>query len=175
MALALEAKKTIVEEVHKVASDAYSVIGAEYSGIPVQKMTELRNKARSAGVHLRVVRNTLARRAVENTNLECIKNELAGQLVLAFSSEEPGSAAKVISDFGKDNKALKVKIVAISGQLLEVSDIDRLAKMPTYDQSISMLMAVMLAPVEKLARTLNEPHAKLVRTFAALKDKKEQE
>jgi large subunit ribosomal protein L10 len=136
-------------------------------------MTELRAKARESGVYLRVVKNTLARRAVEGTEFECMQEGMVGPLVLAFSMEDPGAAARVMKDFAKDNKALEVKLVSIGGQLLGAGDLERLASMPTKDQAISMLMALMKAPVEKLARTINEVPGKLVRTVAAIRDQKQ--
>ena len=102
-----------------------------------------------------------------------MKEGMVGPLVLAFSQSDPGSAARVMKDFAKENKQLEVKLISIGGKLLPLSDIEVLAKMPTYEQSISMLMAVMKAPVEKLARTLNEVPGKLVRTVAAIRDAKE--
>jgi len=168
-----EQKKAVVAEVSEVAGSAYSAVAAEYSGLTVEQMTELRVKAREAGVYLRVVKNTLARRAVEGTEFECMKEGLTGPLVLAFSQEDPGSAARVIKDFAKDHDKLVVKLVSIGGKLLDASELETLAKMPTYDQAISMLMAVMKAPVEKLARTVNEVPGKLVRTVAAIRDAKE--
>lgn len=173
MALNLEQKKAIVAEVADVASSAYSAIAAEYRGLSVGQMTELRKQARNNGVYLRVIKNTLARRAVENTEFECMSEGLTGPLVLAFSQEDPGAAARVIKDFVKANKALEVKLVAIGGKLLGPEDLETLAKMPTYEQAISMLMSVMKAPVQKLAATLNEVPSKLVRTIAAIRDAKE--
>jgi large subunit ribosomal protein L10 len=171
--LNLEEKKAVVAEVAEVAGSAYSAIAAEYSGLTVGEMTELRAKARESGVYLRVVKNKLARRAFEGTDFACMADGLVGQLVLAFSQEDPGSAARVIKDFSKEHDKLVVKLVSIGGKLLAASDVDALAKMPTYDQAISMLMAVMKAPVEKLARTMNEVPGKLVRTVAAVRDAKE--
>lgn len=173
MALNLEQKKSIVAEVAEVAATAHSAIGAEYNGLSAAQMTELRAKAREQGVYLRVVKNTLARRAVEGTEFECLKDGLTGPLILAFSLEDPGSAARVLKDFVKANEKLQVKLVAIGGQLLPGSELDRLAKMPTKEQAISLLMAVMKAPTEKLARTLNEVPGKLVRTVAAIRDAKQ--
>jgi large subunit ribosomal protein L10 len=173
MALRLEDKKAIVAEVAEVAKSAYSAVAAEYRGLSVAEMTELRSKAREGGVYLRVVRNTLARRAVENTDFACMQDNLVGPLVLAFSREEPGAAARVIKDFAKDHKKLEVKAVSVSGKLLPASELETLAKMPTYDQAISILMSVMKAPISKFVRTLAEPHAKLVRTVAAVRDQKE--
>jgi len=171
--LNIEQKKAVVAEVAEVASTAYSAIAAEYRGLTVGEMTELRAKAREAGVYVRVVKNSLARRAVENTDFDCMKEELTGPLVIAFSQEDPGAAARVIKDFAKDHSKLVVKVISIGGKLLAVSDLEALSKMPTYEQAVSMLMAVMKAPVEKLARTINEVPGKLVRTVAAIRDAKE--
>ena len=173
MALNRAQKETIVAEVAEVAATAHSAIAAEYCGLTVEDMTQLRVEARKAGVYLRVVKNTLARRAVEETEFACMQEGLTGPLVLAFSQEDPGAAARVINDFSKDHEKLVVKLVSIGGKLLEPSDIETLAKMPTYDQAISLLMAVMKAPVEKLTRTINEVPSKLVRTVAAIRDAKE--
>ncbi|HIP53402.1 MAG TPA: 50S ribosomal protein L10 [Chromatiales bacterium] len=173
MALSLAQKQVIVAEVAEVASNAYSAIAAEYRGLSVEEMTELRAEARKAGVYLRVVKNTLARRAVEGTDYACMQEGFVGPLLLAFSQEDPGAAARVINDFTKEHDELIVKMVALGGKLLEPGDIGALAKMPTYDEAVSMLMAVMKAPVEKLARTVNEVPGKLVRTVAAIRDAKD--
>ena len=173
MALNFEQKQAIVAEVAEVARTAHSVVAAEYRGITVDQMTDLRVQARNNGVYLRVVKNTLARRAVKDTEFECMVDGLTGPLVLAFSQEDPGSAARVIKDFAKENDRLKVTLVSIGGQMLAASELETLAKMPTYDQAISMLMSVMKAPVQKLAATMNEVPGKLVRTIAAIRDAKE--
>jgi len=152
VALNLDQKKAVVAEVAEVAANAHSAIAAEYIGLTVGDMTALRVKAREENVYLRVVKNTLARRAFEGTDFECMSDAMVGPLVLAFSQEDPGAAARVISDFAKENDKLVVKLVSISGQLLDAGEIKRLASMPTRDQAISMLMSVMNAPVEKLAR-----------------------
>lgn len=172
MALNLEQKKAVVAEVAAVAASAHSIIAAEYKGITVEAMTALRAKARKDKVYVRVVKNTLARRAFEGTAFECMSDALAGPLVLAFSQEDPGAAARVITEFVKGNDKLVVKLVSIGGKLLAAEDIKRLAEMPTKDQAISMLMSVMNAPITKLARTLNEVPGKLVRTVAAVRDQK---
>jgi len=174
VALSLEEKKAVVAEVSEVAANAHSVIAAEYTGIDVTQMTELRAKAREASVYVRVVKNTLARRALEGTDFACMNDSLTGPLVLAFSQEDPGAAARVISDFSKGNDKLVVKLVSIGGKLLDAGDIKRLANMPTKDQAISMLMSVMNAPVTKLARTFKEVPAKLTRAVAAVRDQKQQ-
>ncbi|MGI9227628.1 MAG: 50S ribosomal protein L10 [Gammaproteobacteria bacterium] len=175
MALRLEEKKAIVSEVAQVATDAHSAIAAEYRGLSVDELTELRSKARQQGVYLKVVKNTLAKRALEGTPYECMRDSLVGPLMLAFSQEDPGSAARLVKDFSKENDLLAVKVISIDGELLEASELARLAKLPTKEQAISMMMAVMKAPVEKFVRTLAEPHAKLVRTVAAVRDQKQAE
>lgn len=173
MSLTLDEKKAVVAEVSEVAAVAHSAVAAEYRGLTVGDMTELRAKARGEGVYLRVVKNTLARRAVQGTDFECMSEGFVGPLVLAFSQEDPGSAARVIKSFAKEHDQLVVKLVSVGGQLLGPSDLDRLASMPTRDQAISMLMAVMRAPLDKFARTLNEVPGKLVRTVAAVRDQKQ--
>ncbi|MEW5058005.1 50S ribosomal protein L10, partial [Cycloclasticus sp. 46_83_sub15_T18] len=173
MPLNLEQKEAVVAEVAEVAAKAFSVVAAEYRGLTVGEMTELREKARETGVYLRVVKNTLVRKAVENTEFECIQDALAGPLIVAFSMEDPGSAARLVKDFSKDHDKLATQFVSVGGQLLAASELERLSKLPTKDQAISMLMSVMKAPVEKLVRTLAEPHAKLVRTVDAVREQKQ--
>ena len=173
MALNYAQKQAVVAEVAEVASKAYSAVAAEYRGLTVEEMTELRAEARKAGVYLRVVKNTLARRAVEGTDFACMQDGLTGPLILAFSQQDPGAAARVIKDFAKGHEKLEVRLVSIGGKMLAPEEITTLATMPTYDEAISQLMSVMQAPVAKLARTLNEVPGKLVRTLAAVRDAKE--
>jgi large subunit ribosomal protein L10 len=173
MPLNLEQKQTVIAEVAEVAASAMSVVAAEYRGLTVVEMTELREKARQSGVYLRVVKNTLVRKAVENTEFDCIQGALVGPLVMAFSMEDPGCAARLVKDFSKDHNKLETKFVSVGGQLLEASELERLSKLPTKDQAISMLMSVMKAPVEKFVRTLAEPHAQLVRVVDAVRIQKE--
>ncbi len=172
MPLRLADKQAIVAEVAEVAANAYSAVTAEYRGMTVAEMTDLRVQARKNGVYLRVVRNTLARRAVAETEFECLNETLTGPVVLAFSQEDPGAAARVIKEFIKTNKKLLVKSVAIGGQLYSADELERVSKMPTRDEALSMLMSVMKAPISKFVRTMAEPHAKLVRTVAAIRDSK---
>ncbi|ACL73413.1 50S ribosomal protein L10 [Thioalkalivibrio sulfidiphilus HL-EbGr7] len=173
MPLNLEDKKAIVSEVAAVAASAHSAVAAEYRGLTVTEMTELRAKARQSNVYLRVVKNSLARRAVEGTDFACMQEGLVGPLVLAFSQDDPGAAARLVKDFAKEHKKLEVKLVSVGGQLLGPGELERLASMPTRDQAISLLMAVMKAPLDKFARTLNEVPGKLVRTVAAIRDQKQ--
>lgn len=172
MALNLEQKQAVVAEVAQIAASAHSVVAAEYRGLTVEQMTSLRVKARTSGVYLRVIKNTLAKRAVDGTDFECMREGMVGPLVYAFSQDDPGSAARVFRDFGKDNENLVVKLVALGGQLLGPDALKRIADLPTRDQAISLLMATMRAPLDKFARTLNEVPGKLVRTLAAVKDSK---
>lgn len=174
MTLRLDGKKAIVAEVAEVARQSTSVIAAEYSGLTVPQLTELRDKARASGVYMKVIRNTLARRAFEGTKFACMDSALIGPLVLAFSKDEPGAAARVFRDYAKKWEKLEVKALSIDGQLLPGSDLNRLASLPTRDEAIAQLMSVMLAPITKLVRTMAEPHAKLVRTIAAIRDQKQQ-
>lgn len=173
MALRLDGKKAIVAEVAEVAKQAISLVAAQYSGLTVAQLSELRKKAREAGVYMRVVRNTLARRAFEGTKFACMDPALVGPLVLAFSKDEPGAAARVFKDYVKKWEKLEVKALSIDGQLLPGSDLNRLASLPTRDEAIAQLMSVMQAPIVKLVRTLAEPHGKLVRTIAAIRDQKQ--
>jgi large subunit ribosomal protein L10 len=170
MALNIEQKKAVVAEVANAANNALAAVAAEYRGLTVEEMTELRAKAREGGVFLRVAKNTLVRRAVEGTEFECIQDSLTGPLLLAFSMEDPGAAARLVKDYAKSHDHLVAKLVAVGGQAYDASELDRLASLPTYDQAIAILMGVMKAPVEKFVRTLVEPHTKLVRTFAAVRD-----
>jgi len=173
VALNLESKKALVAEVNAVASKAFSAVVAEYRGLTVEQMTDLRAKSRAQGVYMRVVKNTLARKAIQGTDFECMGDQLTGPLVLAFSQEDPGAAARVIKDFAKANDKLVVRLAAISGQVLGAGELDRIANLPTKQQAIAMLMGVMKAPVEKFVRTLAAPHTKLVRTVAAVRDQKQ--
>lgn len=173
MTLTLEQKKKVVAEVAEVASQAHSAIAAEYRGLSVAEMTKLRIAAREANVYLRVVPNTLARRAVDGTGFHCMKDSFVGPLVLAFSREEPGAAARVMAGFAKENDKLKVTLIAFGGKLIAPSDIGALATLPTREEALSRLLAVMKAPIARLARTLAEPYAKLARTLAAIRDQKQ--
>ena len=169
MGLRLEDKQAIVTEVQAVAQTAHSVVAAEYRGLTVSQLTGLRAKARQAGVYMRVVKNTLARRAVTGTPFECIAGSLKGPLILAFSKEDPGAAARVVKEFAKGNEKLVPTLVALGGQVYSAAEIDRVASLPTKAQALSMLLGVLMAPVTKFVRTLAEPTAKLVRTVDAVK------
>lgn len=175
MTLRLEDKKVIIDEVNVVARESVSAIGAEYRGLSVAQMTELRKSARDANIYVRVVRNTLARIAMTGTRFECLKASLKGPLVLAFSKDDPGAPARLMKDFAKKYENLKVQLIAIDGQIIDVKRLDHVANLPTKDQAIAQLMSVMKAPIQKLVGTLAAPHTKLVRTLLAVKDQKQSE
>ncbi len=167
MALRLEDKKNFVKEVNAVAGESLSAVVAEYRGLSVAEMTELRKEARNADVYLRVVKNTLARLAVKGTEFECLEDSLKGPVLLAFAKEDPGAAARVIKDFAKEHEALQAVSLSLGGQLLPASDLAKLADLPTLDQARAMLLGIMMAPMSKLVRTLAEPPAMLARTLSA--------
>jgi large subunit ribosomal protein L10 len=173
MALRLDDKKALVAEVNEVAARAQSVVAAEYRGLSVAQLTDLRAKARASSVYMRVVKNTLARRAVAGTQFECVGAKLKGPLILAFSVDDPGAAARLIKGFAKDHNKLVPTLVSLGGSVFPGEDLEKVANLPTRDQAIAQLMGVMKAPIGKFVRTLAEPHAKLVRTIAAVKDQKQ--
>ena len=165
MALGLEDKKAIVAEVSEAAKGALSAVAADSRGVTVAKMTTLRQSAREAGVYLRVVRNTLLTRAVEGSDFECMKDVFVGPTLIAFSNEHPGAAARLFKEFAKGNDKFSIKGGAFQGEFIPAAQIDRLATLPTYEEALAKLMA-----------TMKEAAAgKLVRTIAALRDKKEAE
>ena len=165
-------KQAIVEEVAKVASDATAMVAAFYRGLTVEQMTDLRVKARAADVYLRVVRNTLARRALANTHFACLQEKLAGPLLLAFATKEPSAAARVLRDFAKTHALLKVTALALDETVFGAEQLEMIAQLPTRDKALSMLMAAMQAPTRQLARALSATNVKLVRTLAAVADQK---
>ena len=172
MTLTLAAKKAVVEEVTAVASKAISAVVADYRGLTVNQMTQLRAEARKSGVYLRVVRNTLTRRAFEKTEFACLSDFLVGPLFVALSMESPGDAARLLKGFVKTFDKLEIKVLSVGGKVYGAEQLDVVANLPTRDEAIAKLMFVMRAPIEKFVRTLAEPHAKLVRTVAAIKDQK---
>ncbi|MCO7225012.1 50S ribosomal protein L10 [Pleionea sp. CnH1-48] len=174
MALGLEGKKAIVAEVNEVASRALSAVTAEYHGLTVEQMTELRVKAREANVYLKVVRNTLAKRAVEDTEFACMADALVGPVICAFSIDAPGAAARLVKDFAKENEKLVATSVAIGGKLHGAEQLEAVASLPTKDEAIASLMSVMNGPITKLARTLNEFPSKITRAVAAVRDQKKE-
>ena len=173
MALHLEQKQAVVAELNEAAGGALSAVLASHKGMSVGELTELRRQARESGVYLRVVRNTLFKRAVAGTEFECLREAAAGPTMLALSKEDPGAAARLLKDAQRQWDALEVKAVAIGGRVYDAQEIDRVASLPTREEAIAQLMAAMQAPVAKLARTLKEVPAKLTRVLAAVRDHKE--
>ena len=174
MPLNLDDKKAIVAEVSETAGQALSLVIADARGVDVNDMNALRTKARAENVQLRVIRNTLAKRAFAETDYACVEDVLVGPSLFAFSMEDPGAAARLFKDFAKGNDSFEVKALSVSGQLLGKDQIDVLANLPTLEQALGMLASVTLAPVTKLVRTLNEVPTKVTRVVAAVKTQKEE-
>ncbi len=174
MPIGLKEKQAIVAEVNETASKALSAVMADYRGVPVDDMTALRKTAREAGVQVRVIRNTLAKKAFVGTEFECLNDAMLGPNIVAFSLEDPGAGARLFKDFAKEIEAFEIKALSVGGKLLPAEQIDALAKLPTRDQAISLLMAVLQAPITKLTRTLNDVPARVTRVVAAVRDQKQE-
>ncbi|TNE75906.1 MAG: 50S ribosomal protein L10, partial [Gammaproteobacteria bacterium] len=147
---------------------------ADARGVNVTDMTELRAKAREQKIDLRVVRNTLAKRAFEGTDFECVTDALTGPSLFGFSMEDPGAAARLFKEFAKTNDKFEIKALSVSGQLLDKGQVDVLANLPTLEQALGQLASVMIAPVTKLVRTFNEVPSKVTRVVAAVRDQKQE-
>lgn len=173
MTLRLEQKKEIVASVSDIANRSMTLVAADYRGLTVGDMTALRSQARKAGVNLLVARNTLVRRALKDTQFECVNESLVGPILLAFAGEELSAGARLIRDFAKTNDKLVVKVVSIGGKLLDGKQLDSIAKLPTRDEAIAKLLGVLQAPIAKFVQTLAAPQSKLVRTLAAVRAAKE--
>lgn len=173
MALNREAKAVIIDDVSAQVAKAQAIVVAEYRGLDVASITELRRKARDAGVYLRVLKNTLVRRALNETPFEKLTDQLVGPLIYGIS-EDPVAAAKVMNDFAKANEALVLKGGAMPNALITIDGIKALASLPSRDELLAKLLGTMQAPVAKFVQTLNEVPSKFVRTVAALKDQREQ-
>jgi large subunit ribosomal protein L10 len=166
MPLSIEGKRELVEEVSQVAATAHSAVAAEYRGLTVSELTSLRVEARKADVYLKVVKNTLARRAVAGTEFECMQSSLKGPLVLAFSRADPGAAARVIKGFAKEHEKLIPVAIALGGELYAPAELDRVAALPTLSEARAQLLRVLNGPMSQLVRTLAEPAAMLARTLS---------
>lgn len=171
MAANLEQKKAVVNDVTDSISGAKAAILAEYRGLTVAQMTGLRTEARNSGVYLRVVKNTLARRAVEGSDFACLQEHMSGPLAFA-ASEDPVAVAKVLSKFAKDNDNLKITVGAMDGQLIGSTEIEALSKLPSREELLSKLVGTMQAPIQKFVATLNAVPSTFVRTLAAVRDNK---
>lgn len=174
MAMSFQAKQAMVAEVSDVANRAHSAVLAEYRGLTAGQMDALRVNARQGGAYMKVIKNNLAKLALKGTDYECMADAFKGPVILGFSLEDPGSAARVVSEFAKSNEKLKVTAISFNGQVMPGEQLDRLAKLPTRDEALAQLMRVMKAPVEKLVRTTAEPAAKVTRAMAAVRDEKKQ-
>ena len=172
MALNLKAKKEVVAEVSEIAKSSIAVGVAHYHGLTALEMTGLRNLARETHVVLKTVKNTLAKRAISGTRCQCISPVLSGPVVLAFSKEDPGAVARVFSQFSKGNKKLVVNGLGVEGIFIEPDRLNKIATIPTKEQAIGLLMAVMMAPTEKLARVFAEIPAKITRVVSVISSKK---
>lgn len=172
MSLNLEQKKAIVDNVSAVLAGAQAAALAEYRGLTVAQMTALRKKARESEVYLRVVKNNLARRAIEGSDFECLKDEFAGPLALAAGAD-PVVVARVLSEFAKENEALRIKAAAMGGRLISDAQLKTLARLPGRDQLLAQLLGAMKAPIQQFVQVLNEVPSSLVRTLAAVRDSKE--
>ena len=172
MGLNLEQKQAVVSEVSAQLAKAQAVIVAEYRGLDVARVTQLRAKARQSGLYLRVLKNTLARRAVKGTPFESLSDQMVGPLMYGIAVD-PVAGAKVIADFAKDNELFVIKGGAMPNTRMSDKDVKALAQLPSRDELIAKLMGTMQAPVAKLARTLNEVPGRFVRTLAAYRDQKE--
>lgn len=173
MNMKLEEKKQAVTEIASMAEDAHGLITAHYRGMTVDQMTELRRKGRDSGVSLKIVKNTLAKRALVDSQYQGVTEKLVGPTILAFSLEEPNAAAKLIKDFAKSCKALKVQAICLEDTVLGAESLDKVASMPNKAQAVAMLLGVLQAPSRNLACTLQETYAKLVRVAQAVADKRE--
>ncbi|HZM36358.1 MAG TPA: 50S ribosomal protein L10 [Burkholderiales bacterium] len=171
MGLSLEQKQATVSEVASQLKGAQAVIVAEYRGLNVQSVTQLRSKARKSGVYLRVLKNTLARRAVQGTPFEKLAEQMVGPLMYGIS-QDPVAGAKVLSEFAKDNERFVIKAAAMPNAVMSAQDVKALAMLPSREELLAKLMGTMQAPVAKLVRTMNEVPARFARTLAAVRDAK---
>jgi large subunit ribosomal protein L10 len=165
-------KEEIIEEVRGVAQRAHSAVVSEYRGLTVAQLTGLRKSAREQSVYIKVVRNTLAKRALEGTDFDCLSDALVGPTVLAFALDDPGAGARLLKDFAKANDKLVIRALAVGGVQYPADQIDRLANLPTREQALGLVASVLQAPVVKFARTLNEFPSMIARAVAAVKDQK---
>ncbi len=172
MGLNLDDKKAVVAEVSAKVAQAQAIVLAEYRGLEVGDMTSLRAKARSSGVYLRVLKNTLARRAVTGTPFESLAQHMVGPLAYGISAD-PVAAAKVLNEFAKANERFVIKAGAMPGQVMTAKQVATLATMPSREELLATLMGTMQAPIAKFVRTLNEVPGKFVRTLAAVRDQKQ--
>ena len=174
MPLRIEQKKAVVEELHSIASSSVSAAIAEYRGLNVAEITKLRTKARESEIYLKVVKNSLSKKALADTNFECLTQALQGPIIIALSADDIASPARLFKDFGKDYEHLKTVGLAIDGDVFPSSELDRIAKLPTRNEAYSTIVGLMKAPLEKALRTLNEIPVKFTRLILTVKENKEE-
>jgi large subunit ribosomal protein L10 len=174
LSLNLESKKEVVAEFSARLAKAQAIVLAEYRGLPVEKITQLRARARASGVYLRVLKNTLARRAVQGTPFEKLADQMSGPLAYGVS-DDPVSAAKLLHGYAKENDKLVIKGGAIPGQVMNAKEVGNLASLPSREELLAKLMGTMQAPVATFVQTLNQVPSKFVRTLAAVRDMKEKQ
>lgn len=169
-----EKKEQTVEKLREVSNKAVALIAVDYHGLSANDMNALRSKAREEDSTVYIVKNTLARRALQDTPYACVVDQLSGPMALIFANNEAPSAARLVKEFADKNENLEAKIVALSGELRDISEIKKLASLPTREQALAILLAVMKEPIAKLARVLVAPHSKLVRTVDAVRAQKQE-
>jgi len=172
LSLNLEQKQSVVAEVSAQLKNAQAVILAEYRGLDVTRVTDLRSRARKSGVYLRVLKNTLARRAMKGTSFEKLTEQMIGPLIYGIA-QDPVAGAKVLAEFAKDNELFVIKGGAMPNAVMSAKDIKTLASMPSREELLAKLVGTLQAPIAKLVRTLNEVPSKFVRTLAAVRDAKQ--
>lgn len=173
MACTREEKEAIVRDVTQAAGRAQSLVAAEYRGMNVAELTRLRRRARDCGVEVRVVKNNLAKRALEGTDYACARERLVGPLLLGFSERQPMDGPRLFRDFGRENELLRLRFGAMDGAVLDVPEVRKLADLPTRDEALAQLMATLRAPIEKMARMTADIPGRLVRTMAAYRDRRQ--
>ena len=173
MSLSIEDKQSVVKELNTIASSSVSGAIADYSGLNVAEITELRTKAREAGVYLKVVKNTLSKRAFSDTSFECLVENLKGPIIIAFSEDDLASPARLFKNFSKEYEQLQTVSLAIDGNTFPATDLDRIAQLPTKQEAYSTIANLLQAPIEKAVRTLKEIPSKFTRMAVAIKDNKE--
>ena len=173
MPLSIEEKQNLVEELNEIASSSIAGAIADYSGLNVSEITELRTQARESGVYLKVVKNTLSKRAFSDTGFECLNENLKGPIIIALSKDNLASPARLFKNFSKDYEQLKTVSLAIDGNIFPASELDRIAKLPTQQEAYTIIARLLQAPIEKAVRTLKEIPTKFTRMAVAVKDNKE--
>ena len=173
MSLNLEAKKNLVKEVSEILTNAETILTADYRGLTANQLNEFRKISRHPGIYIKVVKNNMLKMALKDSEFSVLSDKISGPRILAVSNDSPGEFAKLIKAFIDNNENIELKSLAYKGEELDVSEIKKLASLPTYDEAIAMLMSVMQAPLQKLMATMNAVPTKIVRTLDAIKQSKD--